>query len=70
MAHAVGDKFSMAIREVIPYTACAGCGMKALASAPNPVGINPPFTPTEIEQQRNLCPACRKKALAERGAQP
>jgi formate hydrogenlyase subunit 6/NADH:ubiquinone oxidoreductase subunit I len=68
MAHAVGEKFDMAIREVIPYTKCTGCGMKTLASAPNPVGVVPPFTPEEIEQQRNLCPACRKKALAERGA--
>lgn len=70
MAHAVGEKFNMAIRETIPYVACTGCGAKALASAPNPVGVNPPFTPEEIEQQRNLCPACRKKALAERGVQP
>jgi formate hydrogenlyase subunit 6/NADH:ubiquinone oxidoreductase subunit I len=70
MAHAVGEKFDMAIREVIPYTACTGCGNKSLASAPNPVGVVPPFTPEEIEQQRHLCPACRKKALAERGVQP
>jgi ferredoxin len=67
MAHPVGDKYGMAIRETIPYVACAGCGNKTLASAPNPVGVTPPFTPAEIEQQRNLCPACRKKALAERG---
>lgn len=70
MAHAVADKFTMAIRETIPYVACAGCGNKALASAPNPVGVVPPFSAAEIEQQRNLCPACRKKALAERGATP
>lgn len=67
MAHAVDQKFSMAIRELIPYTTCSACGMKTLASAPNPVGINPPYTPEEIEQHRQLCPACRKKALAERG---
>jgi formate hydrogenlyase subunit 6/NADH:ubiquinone oxidoreductase subunit I len=67
MAHASGEKFAMAIREVIPYVACAGCGNKTLSSAPNPVGVEPPFTAAEIEQQRNLCPACRKKALAERG---
>jgi ferredoxin len=68
MAHGVADKFGMAIREVIPYVACAACGNKALGSAPNPVGVEPPFTRAETEQQRNLCPACRKKALAERGA--
>ena len=67
MAHGVGQKFEMAIREVIPYTACKGCGMKTLASAPNPVGVSPPFTAAEIELHRHLCPACRKKALAERG---
>ena len=39
----------------------------ALASAPNPVGVVPPFTAEEIEIQRNLCPGCRKTALAERG---
>jgi hypothetical protein len=55
---------------VIPYTNCAGCGLKALASAPNPVGVEPPFTAAEIEQQRNLCPGCRKKALADRGVTP
>jgi ferredoxin len=68
MSHAAADKFGMAIREVIPYVACAGCGNKTLSSAPNPVGVEPPFSAAEIEQQRNLCPACRKKALAERGA--
>lgn len=67
MAHPVDQKFAMTIREVIPYTACTSCGTKTLATAPNPVGIKPPFTPEEIEQHRNLCPACRKKALAERG---
>jgi formate hydrogenlyase subunit 6/NADH:ubiquinone oxidoreductase subunit I len=67
MAHEASHKFEMAIREVIPYTACAGCGAKTLASAPNPVGVEPPFSAAEIELQRNLCPGCRKKALAERG---
>jgi ferredoxin len=67
MAHAVADKFTMAIREVIPYVSCTACGAKALASAPNPVGVLPPFTADEIKQQRNLCPGCRKKALGERG---
>jgi formate hydrogenlyase subunit 6/NADH:ubiquinone oxidoreductase subunit I len=69
MAHGVGHKFEMAIRQVIPYTTCTGCGMKTLASAPNPVGVSPSYTPAEIEVHRQLCPACRKKALAERGAQ-
>ena len=68
MAHLAARKFEMAIRETIPYVACAGCGNKTLASAPNPVGVEPPFTPAEIEHHRNLCPACRKKAPAERGA--
>ncbi len=67
MAHSSDKKFDQAIRETIPYLACTGCGNKALASAPNPGGVNPPFTAAEIEQQRNLCPACRKKALADRG---
>ena len=68
MAHPVGQEFGMAIRETIAYVSCAGCNAKTLSSAPNPVGVEPPFTPEEIELQRNLCPACRKKALAERGA--
>ena len=68
MAHPVDQEYSMAIRETIAYVACTGCGNKTLSSAPNPGGVEPPFTPEEIEQQRNLCPACRKKALAERGA--
>ena len=70
LAHRVDKKFEMAIRETVPYTACTGCGMKTLASAPNPVGIVPPFTAEEIEQHRHLCPACRKKALTNRGATP
>jgi formate hydrogenlyase subunit 6/NADH:ubiquinone oxidoreductase subunit I len=67
MAHAVGEKFNMAIRETIAYTTCSGCAAKTLASAPNPVGVDPPFTPEEVEQHRYLCAACRKKALATRG---
>jgi formate hydrogenlyase subunit 6/NADH:ubiquinone oxidoreductase subunit I len=67
MAHAVGEKFNMAIRETIAYTTCTGCAAKTLASAPNPVGVDPPFTPEEVEQHRYLCAACRKKALATRG---
>jgi len=69
LAHRVDQKFGMAIREVVPYTACTGCGMKTLASAPNPVGVVPPFSAEEIEQHRHLCPACRKKAMAQRGVQ-
>lgn len=68
MAHASEQQFAMAVQELIPYVSCTACGAKALASAPNPVGVTPPFTAEEIEQQRNLCPGCRKKALAERGA--
>ena len=68
LAHPVSEQYRLAMREVIPYTACTGCGMKTLATAPNPVGVIPPFSADEIEQQRHLCPACRKKALAERGA--
>jgi len=68
MAHPVAKMYEMAIREVIPYVTCTSCGGKALASAPNPVGVEPPFSAEEIEQQRNLCPGCRKKALEERGA--
>ncbi|MDO8989819.1 MAG: 4Fe-4S binding protein [Sideroxyarcus sp.] len=67
MAHATANQYQMAIREVIPYVSCSACGTKALASAPNPVGVIPPFSAEEIEQQRNLCPGCRKTALAERG---
>lgn len=70
MAHAVGEKFNMAIRETIAYTTCNGCEAKTLASAPNPVGVDPPFTPEEVEQHRYLCAACRKKALATRGTTP
>lgn len=70
MAHAVGEKFNMAIRETIAYTTCTGCAAKTLASAPNPVGVDPPFTPEEVEQHRYLCAACRKKALATRGTTP
>ena len=68
MAHPVDQEFGMAIRETIAYVSCTGCNAKTLSSAPNPGGVEPPFTPEEIEQQRNLCSACRKKALAERGA--
>ena len=57
----------MAIRETIAYVSCTACNAKTLSSAPNPVGVTPPFTAEEIEEQRNLCPGCRKKALAERG---
>jgi formate hydrogenlyase subunit 6/NADH:ubiquinone oxidoreductase subunit I len=67
MAHAVEKQFDMTIKETIPYVPCTTCGAKALASAPTPVGVEPPFTAEEIEIQRNLCPGCRKKALAARG---
>jgi formate hydrogenlyase subunit 6/NADH:ubiquinone oxidoreductase subunit I len=67
LAHPAEEAYRMAIREVIPYIECAGCGGKTLASAPNPVGVEPPFTPEEIERHHHLCPVCRKKAMAERG---
>jgi formate hydrogenlyase subunit 6/NADH:ubiquinone oxidoreductase subunit I len=67
LAHAAVHKYEMAIREVIPYTNCSVCGLKTLASAPNPVGVEPPFSAEEIEQHRHLCAGCRKKAMAERG---
>jgi len=68
MAHAADQQFAMAIKETIPYVACTACGAKALSSRPTPVGVEPPLTAEEIEVQRNLCPGCRKKAMAERGA--
>lgn len=68
MAHSAEDQFAQAIQETIPYVTCAACGAKALSSAPNPAVTTPPLTPEEVQQQRNLCPGCRKKALAERGA--
>ena len=67
MAHAAEHAYEMAIRELLPYISCSQCGGKTLSSAPNPVGVDPPFSAEEIEQQRHLCPACRKKAMAERG---
>ncbi|MBV8646105.1 4Fe-4S dicluster domain-containing protein [Paludibacterium sp.] len=66
LAHPTARMYEMAIRELIPYTACSACGTKTLASAPNPVGVEPPFSAEEIEQFRHLCPGCRKKALEER----
>lgn len=67
LAHAQGDKFQQAIRATLPYTSCTGCGAKTLATAPNPSGVNPPYSPAEVELHRGLCAACRKKALATRG---
>jgi len=69
LAHATARQYEMVIRETVTYISCSACGAKALASAPNPVGVVPPFTAEEIEVQRNLCPVCRKKVLAERGIQ-
>lgn len=70
MAHAATDKFTQTEAGLIAYTTCAQCGVKALASAPNVIGLEPPVGPEEFEQLRNLCPGCRRKALLARGKQP
>lgn len=67
LSHTADRQFEYLESGVIPYTSCAVCGVKTLASAPNVVGIDPPLDRDQFEQLRNRCAGCRKDFLEARG---
>ncbi|MGO4870214.1 MAG: 4Fe-4S binding protein [Roseiarcus sp.] len=67
LSHAQDQKFALVEHGLIPNQICAGCGAKALATAPMTANVRPPYSAEEFEHARALCPKCRAKFLKSRG---
>jgi formate hydrogenlyase subunit 6/NADH:ubiquinone oxidoreductase subunit I len=70
LAHLQDEKFGMVEHGLIPNHACAGCGAKALATAPATQKIKPPLSADELGHLKSLCPKCRAKFLKSRKVAP
>jgi formate hydrogenlyase subunit 6/NADH:ubiquinone oxidoreductase subunit I len=66
LAHAQDQTFAMVEHGLIPNQLCAGCGAKALATAPMVGNVSPPLADEELAQLRPLCPKCRANYLKAR----